>query len=214
MLIGYARVSTADQKAELQLDALDAAGCEQVYTEKVTGTGQKVRPEWEACRRTLRKGDTLVVWRLDRLGRSMKELVAIIQELEDKGIGFRSLTESIDTTSAGGKLIFHIFGALAEFEHTLIRERTLAGLSAARARGRKGGRKPKMSPADVKKAAAWLKDPTVLKSEVAEHFGVSRMTLNESLKREGYPLNPAAVAIPETTATVTENKSIKGNTEE
>ncbi|WP_269621172.1 recombinase family protein [Zhongshania sp. BJYM1] len=199
MLIGYARVSTTDQNAELQLDALSVAGCEQVFTDKVTGTGQKIRPEWEACRRTFRKGDTLVVWRLDRLGRSMKELVGIIQELEDKGVGFLSITENIDTTNAGGKLIFHIFGALAEFEHTLIRERTLAGLSAARARGRKGGRKPKMSKGDVRKAAAMLKDPAVLKTEVAEHFGVSRMTLNESLKREGYPLNPAAETVGENT---------------
>ncbi|WP_335987500.1 recombinase family protein [Spongiibacter tropicus] len=199
MLIGYARVSTTDQNAELQLDALSVAGCEQVFTDKVTGTGQKIRPEWEACRRTFRKGDTLVVWRLDRLGRSMKELVGIIQELEDKGVGFLSITENIDTTNAGGKLIFHIFGALAEFEHTLIRERTLAGLSAARARGRKGGRKPKMSKGDVRKAVAMLKDPAVLKTEVAEHFGVSRMTLNESLKREGYPLNPAAETASENT---------------
>ena len=194
MFIGYARVSTTDQSAELQHDALTAAGCEQVFTDKVTGSGLQIRPEWEACRRTFRKGDTLVVWRLDRLGRSMKELVGIIQDLEDQGVGFLSITEKIDTTSAGGKLIFHIFGALAEFEHTLIRERTLAGLSAARARGRKGGRKPKLSKDDVRNAAAMLKDPSVLKSEVAEHFGVSRMTLNESLKREGFPLNPAAVS--------------------
>jgi len=197
MLIGYARVSTQDQNPELQLDALQSAGCEEVFVEKVTGNGLKVRPEWESCCRTLRKGDTLVVWRLDRLGRSLKDLVGIIQELEDRNVGFKSLTESIDTTSAGGKLIFHIFGALAEFEHSLIRERTIAGLSAARARGRKGGRKPKLSKADVRKAAAMLRDPMVTKTEVAEHFGTTRMTLNESLKREGYPLNPAAVS-PET----------------
>lgn len=192
MLIGYARVSSQDQNPDLQLDALRGAGCEEVYVEKVTGSGLKVRPEWEACSRTLRKGDTLVVWRLDRLGRSLKDLVGIVQDLEDRAVGFRSLTESIDTTSAGGKLIFHIFGALAEFEHSLIRERTKAGLAAARARGRKGGRKPKLSKADVKKAAAMLRDPTVTKTEVAEHFAITRMTLNEALKREGYPLNPAA----------------------
>lgn len=197
MLVGYARVSTQDQCPDLQLDALNGAGCEEVFVEKVTGTGKKTRPEWESCSRMLRAGDTLVVWRLDRLGRSLKDLVGIIQDLEDRKVGFKSLTESIDTTSAGGKLIFHIFGALAEFEHSLIRERTIAGLSAARARGRKGGRKPKLSKADVRKAAAMLRDPMVTKTEVAEHFGTTRMTLNESLKREGYPLNPAAVS-PET----------------
>ena len=197
MLIGYARVSTQDQNPEIQLDALRHAGCEEVFIEKVTGTGKKLRPEWESCSRMLRAGDTLVVWRLDRLGRSLKDLVGIIQGLEDRNVGFKSLTESIDTTNAGGKLIFRIFGALAEFEHSLIRERTIAGLSAARARGRKGGRKPKLSKSDVKKAAAMLRDPTVTKTEVAEHFGTTRMTLNESLKREGYPLNPAAVS-PET----------------
>ncbi|BAO43039.1 recombinase family protein [Thiolapillus brandeum] len=192
MLIGYARVSSHDQNPDLQLDALRKAGCGQLFVEKVTGSGLKVRNEWEACRRVLRKGDTLVVWRLDRLGRSLKDLVEIMQDLEENTIGFRSLTENIDTTSAGGKLIFHIFGALAEFEHSLIRERTKAGLAAARARGRKGGRKPKLTKADVKKAAAMLRDPTATKTEVAEHFGITRMTLNESLKREGYPLNPAA----------------------
>ncbi|MEI8571234.1 recombinase family protein [Methylomonas sp. LW13] len=191
MLIGYARVSSQDQNPDLQLDALEKAGCEQVFVEKVSGSGIKVRPEWESCRRMLRKDDTLIVWRLDRLGRSLKDLVEIIQELENRTVGFCSITEKIDTTSAGGKLIFHIFGALAEFEHTLIRERTKAGLAAARARGRKGGRKPKLSKADVKKAAAMLRDPTVTKTEVAEHFNTTRMTLNEALKREGYPLNPA-----------------------
>jgi DNA invertase Pin-like site-specific DNA recombinase len=191
MLVGYARVSTQDQNPDLQLDALRSAGCEQVFVEKVAGSGLKSRPEWEACLRTLRRADTLVVWRLDRLGRSLKDLVAIIQALEDRAVGFRSLTESIDTTSAGGKLIFHVFGALAEFEHTLIRERTKAGLAAARARGRKGGRKPKLGQGDVKKAAAMLRDPTVTKTEVAQHFGVTRMTLNKALDREGYPQNPA-----------------------
>jgi len=201
MLIGYARVSSQDQNPDLQLDALNGAGCEQVFVEKVTGSGTKARPEWEVCRRTLRKGDTLVVWRLDRLGRSLKDLVAIIHALKDSAIGFKSITESIDTTSADGKHIVHIFGALAEFEHSLIKERTKAGLAAARARGRKGGRKPKLSTSDVRKAAAMLRDPTVTKTEVAEHFGTTRMTLNEALKREGYPLNPAAAASESPTTT-------------
>lgn len=186
MHIGYARVSTQDQNPDLQVDALRAAGCEEVFIEKVTGSGLKARPQWDACARTLRKGDTLIVWRLDRLARSLKDLVTIIQGLEERQVGFKSLTESIDTTNPGGKLVFHIFGALAEFEHSLIRDRTMAGLAAARARGRMGGRKPKLSKADVKKAAAMLSDPTVTKTEIAEHFSTTRVTLNAALKREGY----------------------------
>lgn len=188
--IGYVRVSTQDQNTDLQLDALKQAGCEHVFHEKKTG-GTLQRTELDACLRALRKGDTLIVWRLDRLGRSLKDLVEIVNGLEEREIGFKSLTESIDTTSAGGRLVFHLFGALAEFERNLISDRTKAGLAAARARGRKGGRKPKMTAADIKKAAAMLKDPTITKTEVAKHFGVSRVTLNASLTREGYPENPA-----------------------
>ncbi|HNI00032.1 MAG TPA: recombinase family protein [Rhodocyclaceae bacterium] len=191
MRVGYARVSTQDQKPELQLDALSAAGCEQVFHEKVSGKDQQ-RPELDTCLKVLRKGDTLVVWRLDRLGRSLKDLVEIVHRLEDRGVGFQSLTESIDTTNAGGKLVFHVFAALAEFERNLIRERTVAGLAAARARGRKGGRKAKLAKGDVRKAAAMLRDPMMTKTEVARHFGVSRVTLNAALEREGYPQNPAA----------------------
>ena len=189
MLIGYARVSTHDQKSDLQLDALRKAGCEEIFEEKLSGKN-KDRPELEKCLRMLRKGDMLTVWRLDRLGRSLKDLVEIISALEERNIGFQSIVEKIDTNSAGGKLVFHIFGALAEFEHTLIRDRTMAGLAAARARGRKGGRKAKMTTASVKKAAAMLLDPDMTKKEVAEHFSVSRVTLNQSLLREGYPLDP------------------------
>tara|TARA_Y100001001_G_C7929725_1_gene281675 strand:+ start:19 stop:414 length:396 start_codon:yes stop_codon:yes gene_type:complete len=119
----------------------------------------------------------------NRLARSLKDLVEIVQDLQDRGIGFKSLTESIDTTSSGGRLVFHIFGALAEFERDLIRERTIAGLRAARARGRKGGRKPTLSDTDIKKASAMLLDPSITKKEVAEHFRVSRTTLNAALKR-------------------------------
>ena len=125
----------------------------------------------------------MVVWRLDRLGRSLKDLVSIITDLEGRGVAFRSLTESIDTSTSGGKLVFHIFGALAEFERSIIQERTRAGLAAARARGRKGGRKPKMTKADVRKAMAMLQDPDITKTEVADHFGVSRVTLNASIAR-------------------------------
>lgn len=182
MIIGYARVSTQDQSPELQVSALTNAGAEQVFQEKFTGSLRE-RPELSQCLRVLRKGDVLIVWKLDRLARSLKDLVAIIQELQDRGIGFKSLTESIDTTSPGGRLVFHIFGALAEFERELISERTIAGLEAARARGRKGGRKPSLTPADIRKAAAMLLDPKITKKEVADHFNVSRTTLNASLAR-------------------------------
>jgi DNA invertase Pin-like site-specific DNA recombinase len=182
MIIGYARVSTQDQNPEYQVDALEKAECEQIFQEKVTGKLRE-RPELSQCLRTLRAGDTLVVWKLDRLARSLKDLVGIVQDLNDRKIGFKSLTEAINTTSSGGRLVFHIFGALAEFEHSLIRERTVAGLEAARARGRKGGRKPSLSGSDIKKAAAMLSDPNITKKEVAKHFGVSRTTLNSSLAR-------------------------------
>ena len=184
MIIGYARVSTQDQNPQLQLDALSIVNCEQVFHETATGT-RRERPELVACLRTLRKGDTLVVWKLDRLARSLKDLVEIVHDLNQRGVGFRSLTESIDTTSSGGRLVFHIFGALAEFEHSLIRERTIAGLAAARARGRKGGRRLALSSADVRKAAAMLAAPNITKTEVAKHFGVSRVTLNAALARAG-----------------------------
>lgn len=180
MIIGYARVSTMDQDASLQLDALNMASCERIYQESRSGASRE-RPELSKCLDTLREGDTLVVWRLDRLGRSLKDLVEIISELEGKGIGFRSLTEAIDTTNAGGKLVFHIFAALSEFERSLIQERTRAGLAAARARGRKGGRPRAMTNDQVKKAKAMLSDPMITKNEVAKHFGVTRMTLNKAL---------------------------------
>ncbi|GAA4091679.1 recombinase family protein [Zhongshania borealis] len=185
MYIGYARVSTADQQTDLQIDALTNAGCINIYQESVSSVS-KSRPQLEECLRCLRKGDTLIVWRLDRLGRSLKDLVTIIGELEGREVGFRSLTESIDTTTPSGRLIFHIFGSLAEFERNLIRDRTLAGLAAARARGRKGGRRPKMTTRDIQKAAAMLSDPKITKSDVAAHFNVSRVTLNASLRRTSY----------------------------
>ena len=180
MIIGYARVSTNEQNPELQLDALTSAGCERLYQESKSGSSRE-RPELVRCLDSLREGDTLVVWRLDRLGRSLKDLVEIISELEGQGIGFRSLTEAIDTTSTGGKLIFHIFAALSEFERSLIQERTKAGLAAARARGRKGGRPKALSKDQTKKARAMLSDPHITKTEVAKHFGVTRVTLNKAL---------------------------------
>lgn len=190
MIIGYARVSTQDQNPDLQFDALQGVGCEELYQEKATGKFRE-RPELVACLRGLRKGDTLVVWKLDRLARSLKDLVEIVHDLDQRGIGFRSITEAIDTSSSGGRLVFHIFAALAEFEHNLIRERTMAGLAAARARGRRGGRKPALSQADTKKAAAMLSDPAITKTEVAKHFGISRVTLNAALARQGYDGPPS-----------------------
>src|SRR6266699_5752179 len=138
-LIGYARVSTQDQNLHLQKDALTKTGCEKIYTDTISGSTQERKGLDEALN-FLRSGDTLVVWNLDRLGRTMKHLIDTLTRLKDKGIGFKSLTENIDTTTPGGKLIFHVFGSLAEFERDLIRERTQAGLLAARARGRNGGR--------------------------------------------------------------------------
>ncbi len=180
MIIGYARVSTTEQDTALQLDNLRQAGCEKIYQESVSGIS-KVRPELDKCLDTLRAGDSLVVWRLDRLGRSLKDLVSIITDLELRNIGFRSITEAIDTTTPGGKLVFHIFAALAEFERTLIQDRTKAGLAAARARGRKGGRPPKLNQNQIKKAKAMLLDPQMTKAEIARHFEVSRTTLNKAL---------------------------------
>lgn len=172
--IGYARVSTDDQTLDLQLDAL--RDCEEVYQEKASGKS-KDRPELAHCLKALRTGDVLVVWRLDRLGRSLPDLVQIVTLLEERGIGFESLTEKIDTTSAAGKLTFHVFAALAEFERNIIRERTKAGLDAARARGRKGGRKPALNDKQVREIRALLADPQIHVSDVAKKFGVSRTTL-------------------------------------
>src|SRR4051794_5010811 len=148
MLIGYARVSTLDQTLALQQDALTAAGCEQLYTDTVSGSVTE-RPGLTQALSHLRAGDTLVVWRLDRLGRSLPHLIETVSALVRQGVGFRSLQEQTDTTTSGGKLIFHVFGALAEFERDLIRERTHAGLQAARARGRLFGRPKVLSPKKV-----------------------------------------------------------------
>jgi DNA invertase Pin-like site-specific DNA recombinase len=150
MLIGYARVSTDDETLDLQLDGLKAAGCEarRIYTDQVSGA-RTDRPGLARALDTLREGDTLIVWRLDRLGRSLPHLIQIVGDLKARHIGFRSLTESIDTTTPAGELVFHIFGALAQFERNLIRERTNAGLAAARARGRVGGGKHLLNPKQI-----------------------------------------------------------------
>lgn len=180
MNIGYARVSTDEQKSILQIDALKAAGCERIFEE--TASGAKAdRSGLEQALDFMRPGDTLVVWKLDRLARSMRQLIDTVELLQSKGIGFRSLTEAIDTTTPGGMLVFHIFGALAEFERAIIRERTRAGLEAARARGRKGGRPPKLSTADIRIARTLLRDPDIDVAEVAKRLGVSPATLYRRL---------------------------------
>lgn len=173
--IGYARVSTDDQHLDLQRDALAQAGCRVIYEEKASGKNAE-RPELAQALKALRSGDTLTVWRLDRLGRSLPDLVRIVTDLEQRGIGFESLTERIDTTSATGRLVFHLFAALAEFERNLIRERTHAGLAAARARGRKGGRRPKLDAQARREIDALLRGG-VTAQDVARRYGVARSTL-------------------------------------
>lgn len=169
-------MSTDDQHLDLQRDALAQAECGVIYEEAAIGKNA-ARSELEQCRKVLRAGDTLVVWRLDRLGRSLPDLVQIVADLEQQGIGFESLTEKIETGSAAGKLVFHVFAALAEFERSLIRERTQAGLASARARGRVGGRKPKLDDQKVREIKALLRDPDIQVADVARRYGVSRTTL-------------------------------------
>lgn len=176
MLIGYARVSTTDQNLDLQYDALAAAGCEKVLTDTVSGVAS-TRPGLSEALDYGRKGDTLVVWRLDRLGRSLKDLIETVNALHARGIGFKSLQEQIDTTTSGGKLVFHVFGALAEFEREAIRERTQAGLQAARARGRKGGRPRSMDRKKVAMAKKLLADPSTRVVDVCGVLQISRSTL-------------------------------------
>lgn len=176
MLIGYARVSTKDQNLALQIDALNKAGCEKVFSDTASGA-KTARPELEQALSHARTGDTLVVWRLDRLGRSLRHLIETIQALSERGVGFKSLKESIDTTTSGGKLVFHVFGALAEFERDLIRERTNAGLKAARARGRKGGRPKALSERQCHQATTLLKDPSNSVADICRTLKISRSTL-------------------------------------
>ncbi len=182
MDIGYARVSTGEQILDLQLDALSKAGCGKVFTE--TASGAKAdRPILEDVLAYLRPGDTLIVWRLDRLGRSLQHLIETVASLRDRGIGFRSLTEQIDTTTPGGKLIFHVFGALAEFERDLIQERTHAGLAAARARGRTGGRPKKLTnPKQLALAQALYDGDQSDVATICQTLGISRATLYRSLR--------------------------------
>jgi DNA invertase Pin-like site-specific DNA recombinase len=176
MFYGYARVSTSDQNPALQLDALKAAGCERIFTDEGVSGGAMKRPALDKALATLKTGDVLVVWKLDRLGRSLSHLIQITKQLGERGIGFRSLSEAIDTTSASGRLLFHIVGALAEFERALISERTRAGVASARQRGTHLGRKPKLTP-DQLDHARKLIDTGESPRHVAKSMGVSTATL-------------------------------------
>jgi DNA invertase Pin-like site-specific DNA recombinase len=182
MLIGYARVSTTEQTLNLQQDALHKAGCNKIFTDIASGAKTE-RIGLDDALSYVRKGDTLVVWRLDRLGRSLPHLITTITALEERGIGFKSLTENIDTTTSGGKLIFHIFGALAEFERNLIRERTQAGLTAARARGKKGGR-PKVITVQKRSIAQELYNTGHPILDICRTLKISRATLYRAIKTE------------------------------
>ena len=182
-LIGYARVSSSDQDLDLQSDALAAAGCQRVFMDTASGSIAD-RPQLAPCLDYVRDGDTLVVWRLDRLGRSLPHLIDTVRGLADRGVGFKSLQESIDTTTPGGRLVFHVFAALAEFERDLIRERTHAGLTSARARGRVGGRRPALSSAKAKAAQGLYDAGSTTVADIARVVGVSRATLYRHLQVE------------------------------
>lgn len=181
MFVGYARVSTQDQTLALQQDALEKAGCEKIFTDTASGAKAERKGLDEALA-YVRKGDTLVVWRLDRLGRSLKDLIERITDLNNRNIGFKSITENIDTTTSGGKLVFHIFGALAEFERDIIRERTQAGLLAARARGRKGGRPKSLTGRKIAMAQALYADKTNTVGDICKTLNVSRATFYRYIK--------------------------------
>src|SRR5512147_2348491 len=175
MLIGYARVSTADQKLDLQNDALTKAGCERIFADTASGANA-ARTGLEQALAFARKGDTLVVWKLDRLGRSLRHLVETLADLRGRGVGFRSLQESLDTTTSGGKLVFHVFAALAEFERDLIRERTRAGLDAARARGKRGGRPRKLDARKKTQALTLHNDKTNTIADICRTLRIGRTT--------------------------------------
>ena len=186
LAFGYARVSTIEQNEDLQQDALDRAGCDRVFVDKASGKLEH-RPALDDMLAHLRAGDTVVVWRLDRLGRSLRHLIDVVSELERRGICLRSLTESIDTSTPGGKLVFHVFGALAEFERDLIRERTQAGLAAARARGRHGGRPTVWTPEKLLTARSMHASGQHDVASIARVLGVSRASVYRGLAQQAAP---------------------------
>ncbi|ALE04643.1 DNA invertase (plasmid) [Arthrobacter sp. ERGS1:01] len=180
--IGYARVSTTDQDPQLQLDALARENCLKVFTDTATGT-KTDRPQWNLCLADLRPGDTLVIWKIDRLGRNLRDLVDIVTTLDERGVGVQSLTNGIvDTTTAQGKLVFGMFALMAEYEAALIRERTQAGLTAARTRGRTGGRKPKMTPELINKAQRMYDAKQFTMLEIADTCDVTPMTIYRHIR--------------------------------
>lgn len=179
-LLGYARVSTTEQNPDLQVDELTAAGCWKVWTDHASGALDR-RLQLDAVLEQLRPGDTLVVWRLDRLGRSLRHLIDVVTRLDERGVGFRSLRESIDTTTAGGRLVFHLFGALAQFEREIIRDRTVAGLTAARARGRVGGRPSKLSAEQRRQARKMYDERELTVEQIGKVLGVSRTSIYRAL---------------------------------
>lgn len=185
MNVGYARVSTPDQVLSLQEDALIAANCKQIYTDTASGADVN-RPGLEKALSYAREGDAIVVWRLDRLGRSIQHLIQVVKELQDRNISFKSLQENIDTTTSGGKLVFHIFGALAEFERDLIRERTMAGLKAARARGHCGGRPRAITEQQVKRIVELYEEGTSTVAEICKIYNISSKSFYNYIK--GYEL--------------------------
>ena len=189
-LLGYAGVSTADQSPDLQLDELRAAGCYQLWVDAASAALDR-RPQLDAVLEARRPGDTLVVWRLGRLGRSLRHLIEVVTALEGRAVGFRSLREAIDTTTPGGRLVFHLFGALAEFEREILRERTVAGLTAARARGRGGGRPTAMSPEKTQAARRMYDERKHTVEQIAGILGVSRTSIYRALGREQAAALPA-----------------------
>lgn len=187
MKIGYARVSTTDQSFDLQIDALEKLGCEKIHREVASGARSK-RPVLEDLLQHIRPGDVLAIWKLDRLGRSLKHLVELVGELMDRGVGLQSINDPIDTTTPHGRLTFNIFASLAEFERDLIRERTQAGLQAARARGRLGGRPKGLSQKALSTAAAaetLYREGKLSTSEIAKMLGISKSTLYSYLRHRG-----------------------------
>ncbi len=182
MLIGYARISTIEQSLDLQIDALTSAGCERIFSDCISGSKNERLGLNEALN-FARSTDVLVVWKLDRLGRSLPHLIETVQRLTDRGIEFKSLQENLDTLSPGGKLVFHIFGAIAEFERDLIRERTIAGLESARARGRKGGAKKLLTQTQIKAGKVLAADRTRTVSEICDFLKCSHSTYYRHIRK-------------------------------